>query len=92
MKPSPSPLISRLLLTGALALATLPGFADQTWKGTTDNQWSTTGNWSGGVAPGSTDLVIYNANSSVNLSNWLGSAYSVKGILFTNPAGPVGFT
>ena len=89
MKPSPSPLISRLLLTGALALATLSGFADQTWKGTTDNQWSTTGNWSGGAAPGSTDLVIYNANSSANLSNWLGSAYSVKGILFTNPAGPV---
>ena len=89
MKPSSSTWLARRLLTCALSLSALAGFADQTWKGTGDNQWSTLGNWSGGATPGSTDLVIYNATSSANLSNWLGSAYSVKGILFTNPAGPV---
>ena len=89
MKSSLSNLVSRLLLTGALSLAVLPVLADQTWKGTSDNQWSNTGNWSGAAVPGSTDLVIYNATSTGNLSNWLASAYSVKGILFTNPAGPV---
>ena len=74
MKPSSSTWLARRLLTCALSLSALAGFADQTWKGTSDNQWSTLGNWSGGATPGSTDLVIYNATSSANLSNWLGSA------------------
>ena len=34
-------------------------------------------------------MVIYNGSSTGNLSNWLSQAFSIKGILFTNPAGPV---
>jgi autotransporter-associated beta strand protein len=68
---------------------TLSSFADQTWKGTSDNLWNTTGNWSGGAIPGSTDIVIYNSNSTANLSNQLTTVFSIKGIAFTNPAGPV---
>src|SRR5579885_2526196 len=63
--------------------------ADQTWKGVTDNQWTTTGNWSGNALPGSTDLVIYNTTSTANLSNSLSQIFSIKGIVFSNAPGAV---
>jgi trimeric autotransporter adhesin len=83
------PLQKRLAVLIALASLNLAAVADQTWKGTTDNLWTNTSNWSGSAIPGSTDLVIYNGTSTGNLSNWLSQAFSIKGILFTNPAGPV---
>src|ERR1035437_5659149 len=79
----------RFAVAIALATLNLSVLADQTWKGTSDNLWSTTANWSGGAAPLAADNVIYNATSTGNLSNWLSSAYTINGILFTNPAGPV---
>jgi autotransporter-associated beta strand protein len=77
------------VLLGLGCALSLSALADQTWKGTSDNLWSTTLNWSGGAAPLSTDNVVYNGTSTANLSNWLGSTYTIAGILFTNPAGPV---
>ncbi len=79
----------RFAVVAALLALSLASRADETWKGTSDNLWSTTGNWSGNAAPLSTDNVIYNGNSSANLSNWLSSTYSIKGIILTNPSGPV---
>ncbi|MDR3460548.1 MAG: Ig-like domain repeat protein [Verrucomicrobiae bacterium] len=89
MNSSPSSLSIRLAVAGLLSVATFSSLADQTWKGTTDNQWTTTGNWSGAAIPGSSDQVAYNASSTGNLSNWLSTPFSIAGILFTNPAGPV---
>ena len=34
--------------------------------------------------PGSADVVYYNASSVANLSNWLASAFSIKGIAYSN--------
>jgi autotransporter-associated beta strand protein len=82
-------LAQRSAVVIALITLNVSVLADETWKGTSDNLWSTTANWSGGAAPLSTDNVIYNATSTGNLSNWLSSAYTINGILFTNPAGPV---
>src|ERR1039457_182997 len=79
----------RFAVVITLATLNLSVLADQTWKGTSDNLWPSTGNWSGSAIPGSTDLVIYNASSTGNLSNWLSQAFSIKGISFTNPASPV---
>ena len=53
-------LAKRLAVVLALATLSLSVLADETWKGATDNQWTTTANWSGSAIPGSTDFVIYN--------------------------------
>src|ERR1017187_2791725 len=82
-------LAKRFAIVIALITLNVSVLADQTWKGTSDNLWTTTGNWSGSAIPTSADNVIYNATSTGNLSNWLSQAFSIKGILFTNPAGPV---
>ena len=87
MKPIAVP-SKGLLLLAALPLLALPGLADQTWKGTTDNLWTTPGNWSGGV-PGPSDFAIYNNLSTVRLSNWLGQDFTIEGILVSNVPGPV---
>ena len=73
----------QLVLLAALPILALPVLADQAWKGTTDNLWTTPGNWSGGV-PGSGDVVIYNNLSTANLSNWLGQPFGISGILVSN--------
>lgn len=76
-------LSKQLVLLAALPILALSALADQTWKGTTDNQWNVGGNWSGGV-PGSSDVVIYNNLSTANLSNWLGQPFGIAGILVSN--------
>ncbi|HVM51511.1 MAG TPA: HYR domain-containing protein [Candidatus Acidoferrum sp.] len=85
MKPYLPLRLAAVITAAALNFTAL---ADQTWKGTTDNLWSTTGNWSGNAQPGSSDIVIYNNFSTANLSNWLSSAYSIKGIEFSNVPSP----
>lgn len=86
---SRTPSQKSLALSLILFCLAQPVLADQTWKGTTDNQWTTPGNWSGGALPGLTDLVIYNNTSTANLSNWLSQGFSIKGILFSNVPGSV---
>ncbi|HWI56957.1 MAG TPA: autotransporter-associated beta strand repeat-containing protein, partial [Bacillota bacterium] len=66
----------------ALGLSVLA--ADQTWKGTSNNQWSTAANWSGSAVPGAADAVIYNSSSTANLSNWLSAAVSIKSLVLSN--------
>jgi hypothetical protein len=54
-----------------------PGFStyDFNWTGASaDSNWATAANWSGGVAPGASDLVVFQdtycgANCSVNINN-----------------------
>ena len=90
MKPRLS-LVTTFQFCALFLACALPdtGAADQTWKGSADNQWNNTANWSGSALPGTADNVVYNGQSSANLSNWLSGAFSIKGILFTNPSGPV---
>jgi autotransporter-associated beta strand protein len=82
--PSPS-----VLFFLALAGLPWPALGDQTWKGSTDNQWTTPANWSGSALPGSGDLVIYSSLSIANLSNWLAEDFTVKGLLVSNVPAPV---
>jgi autotransporter-associated beta strand protein len=76
-------------LFAALHLASSALASDQTWKGTSDNQWTTSGDWSGNALPGTGDAVIYNNLSTGNLSNWLGQDFAIKGIVFSNVPAPV---
>ncbi len=39
-----------------------------TWKGTTNNSWTTATNWHGGVVPGASDVAIFDNNCSTNCS------------------------
>ena len=63
--------------------------ADQTWVGASDNQWTTTANWSGNALPSAGDWVIYNNLSTANLSNWLSASFTIGSLIVSNPAGPV---
>src|ERR1035441_9992086 len=82
-------LTQRLAVVVALATLNLSVRADQTWTGGTDNQWTTTGNWSGNALPLGADNVIYNNLSTANLSNWLSQAFAIKGLVVSNVPGPV---
>src|ERR1035437_345792 len=83
-------LSKRLAVVIALATLSLPArAADQTWTGGSDNQWTTTGNWSGSALPGATDTVTYNNFSTANLSNWLSLPFAIKGLVVSNVPGPV---
>lgn len=80
--------LSKTLLAAVACVAGLSASADQTWKGTVDNLWTTASNWSGGAIPGSSDLVIYNSTSTANTSNWLSQAFGIKGIVYSNVPSP----
>ncbi|PWU18931.1 MAG: hypothetical protein C5B50_07895 [Verrucomicrobia bacterium] len=82
-------LLLKICLRIACALLPFTSLADQTWLGTVDNQWTNPANWSGNALPGTNDLVIYNALSTSNLSNYLSRPFSVAGIFVSNPPGPV---
>ena len=66
-----------IALLALLLLSTTGAFAaDKTWTGGGgDNNWSTAGNWAGGV-PGAADTAIFNENVTVDLD----AAASVKTI------------
>lgn len=64
-------------------------FADRTWNGSVDGFWTTTGNWSGGVIPRSTDVAIFNATSAANTATTLGQTFSIRGVKIVDPAAAV---
>ena len=76
------------LLVAAAMAASLSALADQTWKGTSNNQWNVGGNWSGGL-PGPGDAVIYNNLSTLNLNGILGQDFTVRELVLSNVPGPV---
>ncbi len=78
---SPGSWLAVLLALGGSLVSTL---ADRNWTGAENNQWTTSANWSGGALPGSGDIVYYNASSAANLSNWLTSAFTIKGLAYSN--------
>src|ERR1035441_4904363 len=82
-------LAKRFAVVIALATLNLSALADQTWTGGTDNQWTTTGNWSSNASPVGADTVIYNNLSTADLSNWLSQAFAIKGLVVSNVPGPV---
>ena len=82
-------LVKRFVVVITLATLNLSALADQTWTGGTDNQWTTTGNWSGNALPLGADNVIYNNLFTANLSNWLSQAFAIKGLVVSNVPGPV---
>lgn len=96
MKPRPF-FFGRLLLPAA-ALVSFSGSAlaaDQTWSGTTDGNWATGTNWSGGAAPGgatggaSGDTATFNNN--VNTTVTVDATRNIKNILFDTGAGAFSF-
>ncbi|MGL6073737.1 MAG: beta strand repeat-containing protein [Fimbriiglobus sp.] len=81
-------LLSMLFLASGLFSPTAS--AQINWLGTTDNTWTTTTNWQGGVVPTSTDVARWNSASTVNLNVTLGgTAQSIAGLIVANPTGTV---
>jgi autotransporter-associated beta strand protein len=74
-------------LTGTGGLQAAP----RIWSGGgADAQWTTGGNWVGGVAVSPGDSVVYDANAVARLTNQtLGASISIGGITLTTPAGAV---
>jgi len=62
--------------------------ATVTWTGNSSIEWGTAGNWIGGV-PGTTDTVLWNGNSTQNLSGNTTTARTVGGLTVINPSGAV---
>ncbi len=61
--------------------------ANVSWNGATDAVWSTGGNWVGGVAPVTSDVAVFDAGSSANLTTALGADFSIQGLRITTPGG-----
>ncbi len=51
-----------------------------TWTGAVSSNWSTGGNWIGGVAPGPSDIAIFNDQCTANCNVTVNAAVSVAGI------------
>jgi fibronectin-binding autotransporter adhesin len=79
----------QLVLLVALPLIALSALADQTWKGSVNNQWDVAGNWSGSALPAATDVVIYNNLSALNLGGVLGEAFTIQAVVVSNVPGAV---
>lgn len=55
-----------------------------------DTSWSTAGNWSGGVAPGATNVAVFNASCATNCSPTITAAITVGGVrMSTGYAGTI---
>ena len=61
--------------------------ANVSWNGAADAVWSTGENWVGGVAPVATDVAVFDAGSSANLTTALGADFSIQGLRITTPGG-----
>ncbi|PWU14942.1 MAG: hypothetical protein C5B50_16200 [Verrucomicrobia bacterium] len=86
--PSKNPtqfITNSIISVAALFLLSCGAVADETWLGTTDNQWTTPGNWST-TLPTASDMVVYNSSSTANLSNYLAQGFSIKGLAISNNA------
>jgi autotransporter-associated beta strand protein len=80
--------ISMLLLASAGTIWAAP----KTWSGGSgsDSQWTTAGNWVGGVAVAAADTVVYDAYSAARLTDQtLGASINIGGLTLTAPVGPV---
>ena len=53
--------------SNAVAITTV---TDKTWIGTTDNSWNTASNWSCGILPSSTDVIIISSGSPILDTNF----------------------
>ena len=71
----------------AALFAVSPTAANVSWNGATDAVWSTGGNWVGGVAPVTSDVAVFDAGSSANLTTALGADFSIQGLRITTPGG-----
>ena len=72
MKNTNSLLRSLALVTGVLTLANLASGAIRTWNGSTDQLWSTTGNWTS-TKPGASDTALFTNASATGTSGPLGT-------------------
>ena len=80
---------SIIVVVSSLAFA-VTADAAKTWSGATDANWATTTNWVEGALPGTTETVVFDANSTLNLSAIaLGANRTVRGINLTSPASDV---
>jgi hypothetical protein len=50
------------------------------WTGAVSTNWSTGGNWSGGIAPGASDIAVFDSTCITNCDAILSSAISIKGL------------
>ena len=73
-----------LKATALLFFAAISGWANQTWLGAADNQWTNLSNWSGHALPTSADQVLFNSATVGNFSNWLAIPFSVAGLVQSN--------
>lgn len=82
---------STIVVVSSLAFA-VTADAAKTWSGATDANWATTTNWVEGALPGTTETVVFDANSTLNLTAIaLGANRTVRGINLTSPASDVTF-
>jgi fibronectin-binding autotransporter adhesin len=82
-----------VLLVGLLA--GLPAWATTyTWVGNSNNNWSTSQNWSGGpgAPPGDTDSLIFSGTANTSTTNDLTAGTDIAGIAFANTADGESFT
>jgi hypothetical protein len=50
------------------------------WTGAVNSDWSTGGNWSGGVVPGASDLAVFDNSCTLNCSPTIVGALSLRGL------------
>ncbi len=72
-----------MVVAAALQLgATISHAASGTWNGTVDNNWLTTGNWSGASTPGFADTATFNNAGNGNTNISLGAGIQINNIIF----------
>lgn len=59
------------------------------WTGTTDNLWTTAGNWNPATVPTTNDTVRFNDSSTANLNTVINQDFNLQGVTVTDPSGPV---
>lgn len=78
--------------TVILSLIPESGSQLKVWEGSTDSLWTDASNWLAGTTPGSTDAVIFNNDSTANLSNSLNGNRSISRLVIEDPLGQVSIT
>jgi autotransporter-associated beta strand protein len=85
-----APLSRSSLIVCASLCAAGSAHADRTWSGDAlDGFWTSTGNWSGGVIPGTGDVAIFDATSDTNTATTLAATFSIKGLKIVDPIAAV---
>src|SRR5580765_7763621 len=82
-----SALIAAAVTAGLVQIHVASG-ANKTWNGGgVDNNWMTPLNWSGGVAPTASDVVVFDGFVRLNPVNDAGAGPTFGGITFAPTAG-----